>query len=75
MPDRSKADEVREAWGRALKAERKTRRLWQSEVADMAQLSQGTVSDVENGQGSLDSFISIAKALDVDIFAIGEVVA
>lgn len=73
MPDRSTADEVREAWGKALRAERKRRRLWQSEVADMAKLSQGTVSDVESGQGSLDSFLAIAGVLDAELFTDGGV--
>lgn len=60
---------VRHRWGDTLRLERHRRRLTQGDVARLADVSQKVVWAVENGQGSLQSFLTVARTLDVDLFA------
>lgn len=60
------------AWGDALYLERHRRRLTQAQVAEMAGVDQSTVSKLESGGGGLvDSFVAVARALEVELPAPG----
>lgn len=63
------ADDLRKTWGDDLYMERSRRRLSQQEVADLAGLSRRTIGNVEDGSGSLDAFVKVAKALDIALAA------
>lgn len=57
---------VRGELGKRVRAIRKSRRLNQTQVAEQAGLSRPTVSMFERGNDvSLDSFLSILRALDL----------
>lgn len=53
--------------GLALKRLRKMKNLSQSDLAKMMNMRQPTISDVESGKGTLDSFFKIVQALRVNL--------
>ena len=53
--------------GVALRRLRKSREMSQSELANMMGMRQSTISDIENGRGTLDSFFKIVQALKVNV--------
>lgn len=61
------AYDVRKRWGDELRLERCRQRLNQSDIAQRAGVAGPTVSKVENGRGSLDAFLKVAKALKVEL--------
>lgn len=61
------ATETREAWARVIRAERTQRKLNQDDVAAMTGLDQTTVSKAELGRASLETLVTIAKALNVEL--------
>jgi len=61
------AAEVQGAWAEKLRVGRARLDLNQAAVAEKAKVTAATVSRAESGQGSLDSFLAIADALDVDL--------
>lgn len=64
--DQRSNDQVRGLLGERLRAFRKSRGLTQTELADRAGLSRPTVSALERGHDvSLDSFLSVLRALDL----------
>lgn len=57
---------VRMALGERVRAHRKARKLTQQQLADRAGLSRPTLSNLERGHDvSLDSFLSVLRALDL----------
>mgnify|MGYP000956822200 CR=1 FL=1 len=56
--------------GLALKRLRKNAGISQSELSKLMNMRQPTISDIENGRGTLDSFFKIVQALKLNI-AIG----
>ncbi len=56
-----------EKLGVAIKRLRKDRKMSQSELANMMGMRQSTISDIENGGGTLDSFFKIVQALKVNV--------
>lgn len=66
MPNQTTVD-VLEEWGDILRLERHRRRLSQAKVAELSGLSTRTVSKIESGRGNLDTFLSIANALEVPL--------
>lgn len=59
-------EHVRRELGMRVRKIRKSRRLNQAQVAELAGLSRPTVSTFERGNDvSLDSFLSILRALDL----------
>lgn len=66
MPNQTAA-EVQERWGDQLRLERARRRLSQATVAGLANTTAATVSRAESGIGSLDMFLAIAAALEIDL--------
>lgn len=63
------ADDLRKTWGDDLYMERCRLRLSQQEVADQAGLSRRTIGNIEDGTGSLDAFLKVAKVLDIALAA------
>jgi transcriptional regulator with XRE-family HTH domain len=53
--------------GLALKRLRKLQNLSQADLAKMMNMRQPTISDVENGKGTLDSFFKIVQALKLNL--------
>ena len=53
--------------GLALKRLRKLKNLSQADLAKMMNMRQPTISDVESGKGTLDSFFKIIQALKVNV--------
>jgi len=53
--------------GLALKRLRKQQNLSQAELAKMMNMRQTTISDVESGKGTLDSFFKIVQALKLNL--------
>ena len=53
--------------GLALKRLRKLQNLSQAELAKMMNMRQPTISDVESGKGTLDSFFKIVQALKLNL--------
>lgn len=53
--------------GLALKRLRKLKDLSQVDLAKMMNMRQPTISDVEKGKGTLDSFFKIVQALKINI--------
>ena len=53
--------------GLALKRLRKMKNFSQADLARMMNMRQPTISDVENGKGTLDSFFKIVQALKVNL--------
>jgi transcriptional regulator with XRE-family HTH domain len=53
--------------GLALKRLRKQQNLSQAELAKMMNMRQPTISDVESGKGTLDSFFKIVQALKLNL--------
>jgi transcriptional regulator with XRE-family HTH domain len=53
--------------GLALKRLRKMKNLSQADLAKMMNMRQPTISDVESGKGTLDSFFKIVQALKVNL--------
>lgn len=72
MPNQTTADSVREEWGNILRLERHRRRLNQAKVAELAGLAGPTIAKLEAGRGSLDTFLKVAEALDVDLLGEAE---
>ena len=70
MPDTAATGALKE-WairsGDTLRMERHRRRLSQAQVAEKAGVDQTTVSKVESGGGLIDSFVAIARALNVGL--------
>lgn len=56
------------AWGRRLRRERLARHLSQAQVGATAGVDQATVSQIERGRVSFDSALSVARALDLDLY-------
>lgn len=53
--------------GLALKRLRKQQNLSQSDLATMMNMRQPTISDVESGKGTLESFFKIVQALKLNL--------
>jgi len=53
--------------GLALKRLRKIKNLSQADLAKMMNMRQPTISDVESGRGTLDSFFKIVQALKLNL--------
>lgn len=53
--------------GLALKRLRKLKNLSQADLAKMMNMRQPTISDVESGKGTLDSFFKIIQALKLNL--------
>lgn len=53
--------------GLALKRLRKMKNLSQADLAKIMNMRQPTISDVESGKGTLDSFFKIVQALKVNL--------
>ncbi len=53
--------------GLALKRLRKSKNLSQADLAKMMNMRQPTISDVENGKGTLESFFKIIQALKLNL--------
>jgi len=53
--------------GLALKRLRKQRGLSQADLAKIMNMRQPTISDVESGKGTLDSFFKIIQALKINV--------
>jgi transcriptional regulator with XRE-family HTH domain len=53
--------------GLALKRLRKQQNLTQADLAKMMNMRQPTISDVESGKGTLDSFFKIVQALKLNL--------
>jgi transcriptional regulator with XRE-family HTH domain len=53
--------------GLALKRLRKQQNLSQADLAKMMNMRQPTISDVESGKGTLDSFFKIVQALKLNL--------
>lgn len=53
--------------GLALKRLRRLKNLSQTDLARMMNMRQPTISDVESGKGTLDSFFKIVQALKVNL--------
>lgn len=53
--------------GVALRRIRKKKGLSQKEVAKIFNMRQSTISDIENGRGTLKSFFMIIQALKVNL--------
>jgi HTH-type transcriptional regulator / antitoxin HipB len=53
--------------GLALKRLRKQQNLSQADLARMMNMRQPTISDVESGKGTLDSFFKIVQALKLNL--------
>lgn len=66
--------DFREALGRAIAAERTILGLSQTELADAAELSSGTLGKIEHGATSVTyaQVESVAAAMDLDILAMHE---
>lgn len=58
--------------GRQIKAHRSAAELTQTQLAELAQVSQPTISRIEQGEGSVDAptLLLIAEALDVSVQAL-----
>jgi transcriptional regulator with XRE-family HTH domain len=74
------AQEIKQRWGTAVKLRRKEQGLLQEQLAELAGVDQGTVSNLETGRHlpSIETRIAIAKALDTthdSLFSVDEVVA
>ena len=53
--------------GLALKRQRKIKNLSQTDLARMMNMRQPTISDVESGKGTLESFFKIIQALKINV--------
>lgn len=53
--------------GLALKRLRKAQGLSQADLAKIMNMRQPTISDVESGRGTLDSFFKIVQALKLNL--------
>ncbi|MBI2519765.1 MAG: helix-turn-helix domain-containing protein [Bdellovibrio sp.] len=53
--------------GIALRRLRNLRGLTQTQLAKLMNMRQSTISDIENGRGTLDSFFKIIQALKVNL--------
>jgi len=53
--------------GIALKRLRKNAGLSQSDLSKLINMRQPTISDIENGRGTLDSFFKIIQALSLNL--------
>jgi len=53
--------------GLALKRLRKNAGVSQSELSKLMNMRQPTISDIENGRGTLDSFFKIVQALKLNV--------
>ena len=60
---------VRRDWAEAIRVERARRRLTRVAIAEAAGVDTSTVWKVEDGRGSLDSFLAVARVLEIDLFA------
>jgi transcriptional regulator with XRE-family HTH domain len=58
---------TRKAWGDTLRGRRETSQLTQERLAEIAGIDQASVSRAEAGTGSLETYLRIAKALDVTL--------
>ena len=61
------AEDVKARWGKRLQAKREEAGETQVQLAARLGYFPQTISRVERGQGSLDSFLIVAKALDVEL--------
>ena len=53
--------------GLAIKRIRKKKGLSQTDLANKMGMRQPTISDIENGRGTLDSFLKIIQALNINL--------
>jgi HTH-type transcriptional regulator / antitoxin HipB len=53
--------------GIALKRLRKNSNLTQEQLAKKLSMRQATISDLENGRGTLESFLKIIQALKINL--------
>lgn len=64
-------NDIRVIWGKELRLERRQRDLNQADVAEMSGLDQTTISYLEQGKGSIQSFEAAARALGIALQAVG----
>jgi transcriptional regulator with XRE-family HTH domain len=62
---RGTAAAVRKEWGALLRQTREDKGLTQAALAEQLGIDQASVSRTESGNGSFDTAVRIAKALDV----------
>ncbi len=55
------------ALGVALKRLRKNSKISQDQLAKVLDMRQATISDIENGRGTLDSLFKVIQALKVNL--------
>ena len=69
MGDSLTIENIKDAisFGIALKRIRKQRQLSQAELARMLNIRQPTVSDIENGRGTLESVFKLIGALQINL--------
>lgn len=53
--------------GVALKRHRKQAGISQDELAKVVNMRQATISDLENGRGTLDSFFKVIQVLKINV--------
>ena len=51
----------------AIKRHRKHAGMTQKELADVVSMRQATISDLENGRGTLDSFFKVIQVLKLNV--------
>ena len=56
-----------EQLGLALKRLRKQKGLSQTDLSKLMNMRQPTISDIENGRGTLESFLKIVQALQINL--------
>ncbi|UJP66703.1 helix-turn-helix domain-containing protein [Mongoliitalea daihaiensis] len=58
--------DIKEAYGKKVKAVRKSQNVSQEKLAELAELDRTYISDIENGKRnvSIETVLKIAKALD-----------
>lgn len=69
MPDvpATTAEDIKRAWGETLAAARRDAGRTQMELSQALGLDQTTVSKAERGVGSLETFVTMAAELGVNI--------
>lgn len=66
------ADDIKTRWGRRIAAKRDASGETQVQLADRVGLFPQTISRIERGQGAMDTFVSVANALGLDLVEAGE---
>lgn len=64
------AADVRRVWASAIAAQREAAQRSQAELAAAVGVDQKTISNIERGIGSLDTFVKVSTALGLDLLAV-----